>query len=411
MSTAKGQPASSMRTVQQFHVEYASITITLYESNLTGMHCVVFDQAGPGVDGYFALATEIDDDSGVPHTLEHLCFMGSKFHPNKGQLDKLATLACSRLNAYTATDRTVYTLRSAGRNSFAQILPVYLEHLIVPSLTDAACYTEVHHIDGEGKDAGVVYSEMQGVQNAKRTLMGLHAKRLLYSEGNGSRYETGGMMEQLRMLSVERIRAFHEAMYRPENLCLVLVGAIDHIVLHKILENFEKTILDEVPELVDPFTRPWLGSKATPPLERTTVEKVEFPDEDESMGEMLVGFLGPKRSDRMNCKALEVLLNYMCGSTVSVIQNALVEHEELCSAIDYATDMQPRAAMWLTLSAIEVEKLETVETRLFELLKHIAANDFDMAHMQNCIVRMRRRILLKCEDAGGHFPDQIIEDH
>ena len=94
-----------------------------------------------------------------------------------------------------------------------------------------------------------------------------------------------------------------------------------------------------------------------------------------------------------------------------MIQNALVEHEQLCSAIDYATDMQPQTAMWLTLSAIEAEKLETVETRLFELLKNTAANDFDMTHVQNCIVRMRRRILLKCEDAGGHFPDHIIEDH
>jgi len=411
MLAANTQKSPYWKVVQEFQLGYAPTTITLYESTRTGMRCVVVDQKGPIVNGYFALATEIHDDSGAPHTLEHLCFMGSKSYPYKGLLDKLATRAHSRLNAWTATDSTVYTLKSAGWDNFAQILPVYLEHLIVPNLTDVACYTEVHHIDGDGKDAGVVYSEMQGVQNTQRELMDLRAKRLMYPEGDGFRYETGGMMEQLRVLTASRIREFHKAMYQSKNMCLVLAGAIDHINLHNVLDGFEETILDEVPKLVDPFTRPWLGSKPTPLLSQTTVEKVNFPDEDESMGEILVGLLGPNRNDRIACTALEVLLSYLCGSTISVMQKTLVEHEQLCSAIDYTIAMRPRAAMWLTLSAIEVEKLETVETRLFELLKHTAANGFDMAYMQDCIVRMRRQTLLKCEDAGDLFPNRIIGDH
>lgn len=35
-------------------------------------------------------------------------------------------------------------------------VPVYLDHLVVPTLTDEGCYTEVHHIDGAGHDAGYV---------------------------------------------------------------------------------------------------------------------------------------------------------------------------------------------------------------------------------------------------------------
>ena len=34
--------------------------------------------AGPLVQGYFAFITEIFDDSGRPHTLEHAVFMGSE---------------------------------------------------------------------------------------------------------------------------------------------------------------------------------------------------------------------------------------------------------------------------------------------------------------------------------------------
>lgn len=88
------------------------------------------------------------------HTLEHLCFKGSRKYPFFGLLDTLSDRTCSRINAATSVDRTVYTLETVGWEGFVHILPIYLDHLIFPSLTDESCYTEVHHIDGTGYDAG-----------------------------------------------------------------------------------------------------------------------------------------------------------------------------------------------------------------------------------------------------------------
>jgi Zn-dependent M16 (insulinase) family peptidase len=82
--------------------------------------------------------------------------MGSRKYPYKGVLDKIATRSYSDTNAWTDNSETVYTLSSAGWAGFAQLLPIYLDHLIVPTLTDAGCYTEVHHVDGKGEDAGLV---------------------------------------------------------------------------------------------------------------------------------------------------------------------------------------------------------------------------------------------------------------
>ena len=243
------------RTIQRFKVDYAPATISQYVSKRTGMHCVVVDQKGPKVQGYFALATEIFDDSGSPHTLEHLIFMGSKSYQYKGLLDKLATRAYSNTNAWTATDHTAYTLDTAGWDGFAQILPVYLEHVILPTLTDEGCYTEVHHIDGEGNDAGVVYSEMQGVENTGAEIMDIKARQLLYPENVGFRYETGGLMGALRVLTADRIRAFHKEMYQPKNLCLVLVGEVDQEHMLQILDKFEEGILDDIPRPDAPFKR------------------------------------------------------------------------------------------------------------------------------------------------------------
>lgn len=246
---------SHFRTIQKFQIDYAPVSISQYVSERTGMHCVVVDQKGPKVQGYFALATEIFDDSGAPHTLEHLVFMGSKSYQYKGLLDKLATRAYSNTNAWTATDHTAYTLDTAGWEGFAQILPVYLEHVILPTLTDEGCYTEVHHIDGEGNDAGVVYSEMQGVENTGAEIMDIKARQLLYPENVGFRYETGGLMGALRVLTADRIRAFHKEMYQPKNLCLVLIGEVDQDHLLQILDEFEDGILDDIPRPDAPFKR------------------------------------------------------------------------------------------------------------------------------------------------------------
>lgn len=51
---------------------------------------------------YYVLATEAHDDDGIPHTLEHLIFLGSENYPFKGVLDLLANRClASGTNAWT----------------------------------------------------------------------------------------------------------------------------------------------------------------------------------------------------------------------------------------------------------------------------------------------------------------------
>lgn len=49
-----------------------------------------------------SVATEAHDDDGLPHTLEHVIFMGSEDYPYKGVLDRLANRClASGTNAWT----------------------------------------------------------------------------------------------------------------------------------------------------------------------------------------------------------------------------------------------------------------------------------------------------------------------
>ncbi|KAF4552369.1 Peptidase M16 inactive domain-containing protein 1 [Elsinoe fawcettii] len=402
---------SHFKLIQRFDLDYAPISVTQYESTRTGMRVVVARQDGPKVYGYFTLATEIHDDSGSPHTLEHLCFMGSKSYRYKGILDKLATRVYSNTNAWTATDHTAYTLETAGWDGFASILPVYLEHVLVPTLTDAGCYTEVHHIDGNGRDAGVVYSEMQGVQNTQGELMELESKRTLYPEGNGFRYETGGMMENLRVLTADRIRAFHKEMYQPKNLSLVLLGQVDQQQLLRILDDFEETILDDVPPLDAPFKRPWVESKKTPALTQSTIKTVEFPEEDESTGEILITFLGPDCNNALEVAAVTIVLMYLAESSASVLENKLVEKEHLCSGVYYYSNPRPETTVEFTLSAVKTSKLADVEKRFFDILKEVAGSELDMKYVHDSIKRQVRQQIFRSENSAESLATDLIGDH
>lgn len=56
--------SSHFKKIQNFEADYADAKFTQYESQRTGLRVTVVDRKGPKVYGYFAVATEIHDDSG-----------------------------------------------------------------------------------------------------------------------------------------------------------------------------------------------------------------------------------------------------------------------------------------------------------------------------------------------------------
>lgn len=64
MPSMKGK-RTYFKQIQNFKADYAPAEFTQWESERTGMRVVVVDRKGPKVYGYFALATEIHDDSGA----------------------------------------------------------------------------------------------------------------------------------------------------------------------------------------------------------------------------------------------------------------------------------------------------------------------------------------------------------
>lgn len=387
---------SNFALQSSFEVEYAPASIKKWRSRRTGLLLTYINQPTPMINGYFAVATEIADDSGCPHTLEHLIFMGSKKYPYKGLLDSLGQRFFSNTNAWTAIDRTVYTLTTAGWEGFRKLLPIYLDHVFHPTITDEACLTEVYHIDGKGKEKGVVFSEMQGIESQSWFILYLEYYRTLYAKESGYSSETGGLMSELRHLTWDQIRDFHKDMYRPDNVGVIITGTVDENELLETMEKFDA----ELPSLPEETNkRPWIDSKIDLPLTEPIVKEVNFPDDDESMGELLIGWIGPPADDSLSVVALEMVGSYLAESPISLLNKHLVEVENPSATdIDIVTDDFIRIGINFFVGGVPIGELYNVDRKIKELLLDITKEEnFDLDFMKQIVAQQRIKYISKTE--------------
>lgn len=88
--------------------------------------------------------------------------------------------------------------------------------------------------------------------------------------------------------------SYHAKYYVPHNLTLVIIGSLDHgALLHTLQEKVESSILKKGNLDLSHWKRPWVTSPTAPSLKTSHSKVVEFPEEDESMGEFLFTCFGP----------------------------------------------------------------------------------------------------------------------
>ncbi len=79
----------------------------------SGVRVARFCAPGPLVSLSIFVGTEPVDNAGHPHTLEHIIFLGSKRHPQRGYLDNLACRSLGEgTNAFTANEVRCLALAS-----------------------------------------------------------------------------------------------------------------------------------------------------------------------------------------------------------------------------------------------------------------------------------------------------------
>ncbi|KAJ3254769.1 hypothetical protein HK103_006844 [Boothiomyces macroporosus] len=280
--------------------------IKTYQLENSDFRVVFVDVPGPLVSCSIVIPTLSNDNKGLPHTLEHLIFCGSESMPHRGYLDNLATRCLSTgTNAYTAEDHTCYEITTAGSEGMLQIFPVFLDHVLNPTLIESQFMTEVYHLDGEGKEQGVVFCEMASRENTEADLLDLNLRKLLYQNQTTYSFECGGLTPDIANLTNQEIIDYHKKFYHLNNCYVIMCGQIRPSDLFEELEKF--------PFIHQGITSKWeplqIQLPATIPGKLVS-KNVPFPSDSEDVGSIGYGWKGPPSEDVKTTVALEVLYRY-----------------------------------------------------------------------------------------------------
>lgn len=183
---------------------------------------------------YIGFRTPPEDETGVPHIIEHTTLCGSKKFPVKDPFIELAKGSLNTfLNAMTYPDKTVYPVASCNDQDFKNLMDVYLDAVFNPNITK---YEEIFkqegwHYELTGKDDelkinGVVYNEMKGAYSSPDEVLSSQIYRSLFPDNTYSK-DSGGNPEYIPKLTYEAYLDFYHKYYRPSNSYIYLYGDMD----------------------------------------------------------------------------------------------------------------------------------------------------------------------------------------
>ena len=241
---------------------------------------------------------ENEEQRGLAHFLEHMCFNGTKNFPGKGIINYLEQNGVQfggDLNAYTGFDETVYNIDNVPTNR--------------PELVDS-CMLILHDwsgfvsLEGEEIDAerGVIHEEWRTRNSA---IMRIYDQVLpkLYPDSNRYAYRMPiGLMEVVDNFPHKVLRDYYKKWYRPDLQGIIIVGDID---VDKI-ESRLKEMWSDIPAPVDPAERIYYQvADNKEPIVAVGTDK-EFP-----ANVLIFGYKTDPMPNQMKESAMGLVMKYM----------------------------------------------------------------------------------------------------
>ncbi|MDE7437306.1 MAG: insulinase family protein, partial [Muribaculaceae bacterium] len=164
-------------------------------------------------------ALEKDNQRGLAHFLEHMCFNGTTHFPGNAMDDWMESIGVINFNAYTGIDETVYNIssvpvaRQAVQDSCLLILRDWANDLTL----------DPKEID---KERAVIHEEW------RRSMIGSQriGEKILPDVFPTSKYGHRlpiGTMDVVDNFPYQALRDYYEAWYRPDQQAVIVVGDID----------------------------------------------------------------------------------------------------------------------------------------------------------------------------------------
>jgi Zn-dependent M16 (insulinase) family peptidase len=137
-----------------------------------------------------AFKTVPSDSTGVAHILEHTVLCGSERFPVRDPFFSMLKRSLSTfMNAFTASDWTMYPFATQNRKDYYNLMDVYLDAAFFPNIDELSFKQEGHRLEvGRRRNRhplvykGVVYNEMKGAMSSPDQVMVRSMLNALYPD-------------------------------------------------------------------------------------------------------------------------------------------------------------------------------------------------------------------------------------
>lgn len=174
---------------------------------------------------------ENDDQQGLAHFMEHMCFNGTKRFPKNKLVDYLQSIGVKfgqHLNAYTSFDETVYFLPIPSDD------PEKLEKGF--QIIEDWAFNAVLTPEEIDKERGVVLEEYRIGLGADKRMLGRYMPKMMYNSHYANRLPIG-KKEILENFTHDKLVSFYKDWYRPNLMSVIVVGDIDVDAMEKKVKD------------------------------------------------------------------------------------------------------------------------------------------------------------------------------
>jgi Zn-dependent M16 (insulinase) family peptidase len=340
-----------------------------------------------------AFRTVPPDSTGVAHILEHTVLCGSAKFPVRDPFFSMLKRSLSTfMNAFTASDWTMYPFSTQNGKDYYNLMDVYLDAAFFPNIDELSFKQEGHRLELEGDlnigDStllvykGVVYNEMKGAMSSPDQVMARSLLKTLYPSTTYSN-NSGGDPAKIPGLTYEQLKAFHKRYYHPSNAFFYTYGNLplkNHLsfIQDKILNNFDR---------IDPDSK----VPAQPRWRRP--QRADFPypldkNEDPSKKfQICVAWLTADIKDTFEVLVLTLLEQILMGNAASPLRKALIDSQlgtALCDAAGF--DAENRDTMFVCgLKDVTGSASPKIDSIIFDTLNELVAKGIDNKLIESAI--------------------------
>lgn len=257
MTTKKRQLISALMLAATAGGGYAANPIPMdtairYGKLPNGLTYYVRHNATPKGQADFFLAqavgsvNEEENQRGLAHFLEHMCFNGTRHFPGNSLISWLESVGVkfgANLNAYTSTDETVYNIcdvpvrRTSTVDSCLLILRDWSGDLTL----------DPKEIDDE---RGVVKGECRQRNSVATNRLLEKAAPVVYSQSIYGHRMPIGLMSVIDNFKPSELADYYHKWYHPRNQCVVVVGDIDPDAVVKNISELWKSFPEHAGQTV-----------------------------------------------------------------------------------------------------------------------------------------------------------------